>query len=137
MRRWTAYQAIQKHRHSSAARDFINEGGKLVYAGKHAGQQDVEGFEDRFDIANAYHLTLEVVPDPDGNELGRVGQRENEALQNLTDYSIFTDPTLHFRVHDEVSQEEFRLERTSGLGDNTVSWNVATGLVMLLARFTA
>ena len=30
-----------------AVRDFINEGGKLVYAGKHAGQQYVEGFEFR------------------------------------------------------------------------------------------
>jgi hypothetical protein len=30
-----------------AARDYINEGGKLVYAGKHAGQQYVEGFEFR------------------------------------------------------------------------------------------
>jgi Zinc carboxypeptidase/Immune inhibitor A-like, MAM domain len=30
-----------------AARDFINEGGHLMYAGKHAGQQYVEGFEFR------------------------------------------------------------------------------------------
>ena len=30
-----------------AARDFINEGGKLFYAGKHAGQQYSEGFEFR------------------------------------------------------------------------------------------
>ena len=30
-----------------AVRDFINEGGKLLYAGKHAGQQYVEGFEFR------------------------------------------------------------------------------------------
>ena len=30
-----------------AARDYINEGGKLMYAGKHAGQQYSEGFEYR------------------------------------------------------------------------------------------
>ncbi|MGH2919746.1 MAG: M14 family zinc carboxypeptidase [Solirubrobacteraceae bacterium] len=30
-----------------AVRDFINEGGKVLYAGKHAGQQYVEGFEFR------------------------------------------------------------------------------------------
>lgn len=30
-----------------AARDYINEGGKLMYAGKHAGQQYSEGFEFR------------------------------------------------------------------------------------------
>src|SRR4029078_1748517 len=29
----------------NAVRDYINEGGKLMYAGKHAGQQYVEGFE--------------------------------------------------------------------------------------------
>lgn len=30
--------------------------------------QDVEGFEDRFDITNPYHLVVEVLPDPDPNE---------------------------------------------------------------------
>lgn len=30
--------------------------------------QDVEGFEDRLDITNAYHVTVEVVADPDENE---------------------------------------------------------------------
>ena len=30
-----------------AVRDYLNEGGKVVYAGKHAGQQYVEGFEFR------------------------------------------------------------------------------------------
>lgn len=30
--------------------------------------QDVEGFEDRLDITNPYHLSVEVVADPDGNE---------------------------------------------------------------------
>ena len=30
-----------------AVRDYLNEGGKVVYAGKHAGQQYAEGYEFR------------------------------------------------------------------------------------------
>lgn len=86
-------------------------------------------------FGNLFRRTY-VIRDPEGNELGRVGQRENEALQNLTDYSIFNDPTLNFRVHDEVSQEEFRLERTSGLGDNSISVYNPRGHIVASASWT-
>lgn len=62
-----------------------------------------------------------LVRDGHGEEVGRIGQHENEALQDLTDYSIFTDPDINFTIHDEVSGEEFSLRRTSGLGDNSIT----------------
>ena len=53
--------------------------------------------------------------------VGRIGQRENEALQNLTDYSILDDPDINFTVHDGITGEQFHFRRSSGLSDNSIS----------------
>lgn len=77
-----------------------------------------------------------VVRDRDGHELGHVGQRENEALQNLVDYSIFTDPSLHFRVHDYASDTEYEFRRTTGLGENYINVNDPRGRTIAMTSWT-
>lgn len=62
-----------------------------------------------------------VVRDRDGRELGTVGQRENEMIQNMTDFSILEDPDMHFAVQDHVANERFTLKRTSGIADNSIA----------------
>lgn len=77
-----------------------------------------------------------IVRDGDGEEVGRIGQHENEALQDLTDYSIFTDPDINFTIHDEVSGEEFSLRRTSGLGDNSITLLNPRGRMIATSSWT-
>lgn len=62
-----------------------------------------------------------VVRDADGDEVGRIGQRENEMLQNFTDYSILEDPDINFAVYDGITGEQFNFRRTSGFSDNTIA----------------
>ncbi len=77
-----------------------------------------------------------VVRDASGAEVGRVGQRENEMLQNMTDYSILEDPDLNFRVHDLVAGEEFGFRRTSGLSDNSISVFNPKGMTIARTSWT-
>lgn len=62
-----------------------------------------------------------VVLDADGDQIGRIGQRENEMLQNFTDYSILEDPDINFAVYDGITGEQFNFRRTSGFSDNTIA----------------
>lgn len=77
-----------------------------------------------------------VVRDPGGHEIGRINQRENEALQNLTDYSILEDPDLHFNVFDDVAGETFQLRRTSGLADNSITVFNPRGMAIAQTSWT-
>jgi hypothetical protein len=60
------------------------------------------------------------VLDAHRRELGRISQRQNEMLQNLTDYSIFTDPDLSFVVEDDLCDERREFVRTTGLSENSM-----------------
>lgn len=61
-----------------------------------------------------------LVRDADGEELGRVGQRQNEALQDLVDFKIFSDPDLHFDVEDYTTGEHYTFHRATNFGDNSI-----------------
>jgi len=77
-----------------------------------------------------------VVRDADGQEIGRIGQRENEMLQNLTDYSILEDPDINFSVHDGITGEQFHFRRTSGFTDNTIAVFNPQGRVIARTSWT-
>ncbi len=61
-----------------------------------------------------------IVRDAHRRELGRISQRQNEMLQNLTDYSIFTDPDLSFVVEDDLCDQRREFVRSTGMGENSI-----------------
>ena len=77
-----------------------------------------------------------IIRDGAGDEVGRVAQRENEMLQNLTDYRIFEDPDVNFVVHDQITHEEFNLRRSSGFSDNSIAVHNPKGLVIADTSWT-
>jgi len=60
------------------------------------------------------------VLDAHKRELGRISQRQNEMLQNMMDYSIFTDPDLSFVVEDDLCDERREFVRTTGMTENSM-----------------
>lgn len=120
-------------RQSVAESIYERELAGRVQVGRHAVRMSEHGT-----LADCHELILEqgggakqffgnlfrreyIVRDANGDEVGRVGQRENEALQNLTDYSFLEDPDLNFAVHDGITGEQFNFRRTSGLTDNSIA----------------
>lgn len=67
------------------------------------------------------------VLDAHKRELGRISQRQNEMLQNLTDYSIFTDPDLSFVVEDDLCDQRREFIRSTGMGENSMQIKNAQG----------
>lgn len=61
-----------------------------------------------------------VIKDRRGQEIGHVHQRQNEALQDLVDYSIFKDPDLGFIVRDDVHDLRYEFIRSTNIRENTI-----------------
>ncbi len=61
-----------------------------------------------------------LIRDENGEEVGRVGQRQNEAIQDLTDFRILSDPDLHFDVEDYGTGERYTFHRSSNFSDNSI-----------------
>jgi hypothetical protein len=77
-----------------------------------------------------------IIRGADGEEVGRIGQHENEMLQDLTNYRIFEDPDLNFVVHDHTSDEHFNLQRTSGFSDNSIAVQNPKGMTVARTSWT-
>jgi hypothetical protein len=77
-----------------------------------------------------------IIRDAHGEEIGRVGQRENEMVENLTRYTGLDHPDLNFRVHDDVSGDEFSFRRSSGLADNSIAVFNPRGMTIADASWT-
>lgn len=58
---------------------------------------------------------------PDGEVVGHVAQRQNEMVENLTVVSVFDLPDIDFVVDDYVADEQFRMRRSRGFSDNSIT----------------
>ncbi len=62
-----------------------------------------------------------VIRDGRGEEIGRVWQKQNEALQNLTVTSLFEYPDLHFFIEDYLTEQTYEVSRSTRIGENSMS----------------
>jgi len=58
---------------------------------------------------------------PDGAEVGRIYQRENEFAQDLTNLNLFRHQNITFYIDDYVSNERFEMCRSASIGDNSIA----------------
>lgn len=62
-----------------------------------------------------------VIKRPDGKEVGRIYQKENELAQDLVNLNLFRHQNMTFYVDDYVSGERFEMCRSASIGDNSIS----------------
>lgn len=57
----------------------------------------------------------------DGEVVGRIHQKQNEMLQDMTNLSLFRHKNVTFFIDDEVTNERFEMSRSASIGDNSIA----------------
>lgn len=57
----------------------------------------------------------------DGQEVGRIHQKQNEMLQDMTNLNLFRHKNVTFFIDDEVTNERFEMSRSASIGDNSIA----------------